>query len=138
MSQYFIPLNQVQIGSAIVRNRFVFVDWKGLTCLPNDTTPLGVYYYTNSPIIPAGYAQYYNLGQNIPVWLELGEDAPTTAFLTYDSLGCGVMANEQTAYAFTLQGGKAGDYVRVLMGIFNTNFQGGFSKGFNEGFSGGI
>lgn len=42
-SKYFYPVNQVQIGSAIVRDRFVFVDEFGFTCLPNGTTPLGIY-----------------------------------------------------------------------------------------------
>lgn len=132
-SQYFYPVNQVQIGSTINRNRFVFIDNNGLTTSPNASTPLGIYTYTNSPTISYGYAQYYNLGQNIPVMLELGQDVNAGSFLTYDSSSCGVLAQYPQAYAQAQQGGIQGDYIRVIMGVFNIT-SGPFSQGFSLGF----
>ncbi len=132
-SQYFTPLNLVQIGSAITRDRFVFVDDNGLTTAPNGKTPLGIYYHTNNPITPCGYAQYYNLGQTIPVWLEIGSTVITGNFLGCDSIGRGVP--NIPAYAIAQQSGNAGDYIRVIMG--NYSIYGPFSKGFSLGFSGG-
>jgi hypothetical protein len=113
MYNYFPPLSEAKIKEPVVRGRFVFLDRKGETDTPQ-ATPVGISYYTQIPTSDCGYAQYHTMACPNPVQLELAEAVNIGIHLTYDSLGRGVYACLNPAYAIARQGGVAGDYISVL------------------------
>jgi len=79
--------------------------------------PLGVYQWTNNPTEEVGIAQYFSLSCGIPVLLELAEAVNTDDKLTYDAIGRGTKTPAgRITYAYALQGGAIGDWVKVIIG----------------------